>query len=382
MDNRAIASTILLLGCITIPFSTSKESFFVLNFGVLFFLFSGAFGLLYLMNRKFPRVIYLALFISLLGILFSFLSETILPSLSRALVQFLAIMSCVYFYFHFSYDYKKIEKSVIISGLILCTYYIVNYLVAVSNYGLSIVLFERAAEGPASLPWGASNIVSACILITYLIYINSNTFNKRSTALINLLYFLAILLTFSRTGIALFIIAFMLSQFNKGAIKLKGILLFLILVLCLAGGFALLNSSDEADSVSLLLEDRTSVEEVTSGNGRIDHWISSVLYFVKNPLNPVGYYGSMSALEGTSHNWLLTSLVEQGLVVLLLNLLLMFLLTYKAFTVSNLLGGSVLIVFLNLFVEDVQFVHPYMFYFSFLILIVCLKQKHHFFATS
>ncbi len=202
-----------------------------------------------------------------------------------------------------------------------------------------------------SLPWGASNTIAQVLLLSvasYLVVDNKSRFDKVMLGVICL----GILFTFSRSVIALlgcmllviFGVRYVISILLLGATALIGYISYF---------------SSGSEEYNTFLSSRLSVENIESGNGRIDTVLEKINYFWDHPFEPIGYYSSVYDFTLSAHNYWITTLVEQSLIGVFVSLLFFLTIGRMAYRTSISVFFAFLIVMMGLMVEDPNFVQPY-----------------------
>ena len=210
----------------------------------------------------------------------------------------------------------------VLSAGILALYYIVNIALGAAEFGLAAVLAERFVSGLASLPWGASNTVASTLLFGYVVCVVAFVQNSAESQLkfgrvfgANYAHFLAFMLvviasgiiaTISRNGIATMVLA------SLPLITRKWLRPALALGILSVGLFVFVSLNQE---LALgIFEERTASDSVGTYNNRQDFWAVFASYWFENPLAPIGFYNCLFHFGFSSHNILLTTLVEQSVV--------------------------------------------------------------------
>jgi O-antigen ligase len=276
----------------------------------------------------------------------------------------------------------SIARILAISGLILSAYYIAVVVVATQEHGLIAIFAERFVGGVAALPWGATNSIASCLLIAYIaaFLCTLDSRYRKIGSLSLLLIATAILVTVSRNAVIVLILISLMWGVVLGRPRIVA------MVLALSGVFLWALDAHDTDVLTFLYETRLDEGKLSTLNTRTEIWEERFEYFLRNPLNPVGYYGSLSAFDGVSaHNALLTALLEQTALGLLLflgmfGLGLFHLLrrihsapaTNKQFRLALSVGLTG--IFLNLQFEDANFTQPYIIYFWLLMALVFLSS--------
>jgi len=247
-----------------------------------------------------------------------------------------------------------------------------NLALKIHAYGLSAVLLERYVGGAASLPWGATNTIGACLMIPLLSLFAFTEEPMRFQWLASILLVLAILSTCSRTLLILLLLLFVGILFLEKRMALLKIIGVVLALLVLISRYLV---EQDAEALSMLMASRTEMGELYTLNDRIHIWQLFWSKFSSNPFNGVGYYGSLDAFGFSGHNILLTTLVEGGLMGLLPMLAFlvgMFIYVSCAgrgrvdrIPLLRLNRGALCfgILMLNLLVEDAQYTYAYIAYF-------------------
>jgi len=279
--------------------------------------------------------------------------------------------------------YDKMTANLVTSGTVMALYYIINLCLVAYSYGLKDVLLERYPGGLISLPWGATNVIAAALIMPIFTAIGKidivDSTSRKLTIIEVGIMVLAIFLTLSRNSIIVILVTFfILAMFKRDLKYFITLIIFFIAVACLFFIY------DEQTS-TIIYELRSEGSDVSNLNGRIELLETYFMYFIDNPLTPIGYYGSQYIFQLSSHNLILSTLVEQGLHSLL-NLITLFgALFWRCvkrmrsgnLAVSNL--GCVyccglLAVFFNLQFEDANFTQQYIIYFWIFLGIMCLSR--------
>lgn len=201
---------------------------------------------------------------------------------------------------------SRVSLGIILATSICSAYYTINILLAIAEHGADLVLIQRFVGGLMSLPWGASNSIAALLILGLgVLLIEAGRFRRSTWILLGALHLVAILLTLSRNGI---VVALILLAWGGGRSVRRAMVGLLILAALLVT--AVIGSIDLSAFDALIADRLTGGSEVS--NGRIDTWTEKLDYFLANPLSPVGYYGNIYRFELSAHNFLLNTLVEQG----------------------------------------------------------------------
>ena len=199
-----------------------------------------------------------------------------------------------------------------LSGVILAGYYVLNLVLKAQSVGLEQVLLERFVGGAASLPWGATNTIGACLMISVLSVFavpkRPNLFQGMAVTLM----VLAILSMFSRTLLVLLVLLLVGLLLLERETTLLKILAGVLLIVVVPMGYYLMGQEEK--TLTVLFAERTDIGGLSSFNERIYIWQVFWDQFLSNPFGGVGYYGSQDAFGVSGHNFLLTTLVEGGMM--------------------------------------------------------------------
>ena len=261
-------------------------------------------------------------------------------------------------------------KILAVSGTLLALYYIIHFSYMASQYSLATALLERTNQGISRLPWGASNVVSGIInpfvfLTLYLAFKENNSKKKKIWFSCCGLIILATFLTLSRGGIiSLFVGALILLILFKKYHLLSCLSLAILLIL----NFVLL-LKDHLPFLQELFIHR--IDSYT--NGRSDIWTNSLAWIHNHYSSMIGYYMSLNTFGHTSHNILLTTFIERGLIGLIL--IVSFAAIYLSWIIKNIYSpikavsvfykfvlAATLVSWIHFQTEDFNFAQPYFFY--------------------
>ena len=163
-----------------------------------------------------------------------------------------------------------------------------------------------------SLPWGASNVIAATLIVPLFSslgrYNKGNKFVDALFLLARCLMLLAITLTMSRTNLAVLCLGFLI--FSVFTNKYKYLLVVLLFIVFL---YTVLYLYDPL-ALGIIYYSRIYSDDISDFNGRIRLWAEFLNNFNEMPFTPIGYFNSMTEYGHTSHNIFLTALVEQGLL--------------------------------------------------------------------
>ena len=295
-------------------------------------------------------------------------SLTPLVSLSRAiinLVGFIIFMYIIHVVF-MSQDrqkaYNYFLRIFFYFGILLAMYFIANIFIQAYQHSMLAVFSSRGGgRSYMSIGWGTSNTVAATLLLTLpiarLYYIRIN--GKSSGFFVYLILF-AIFLTLSRNAIISSLGFLIFSSLNRKNYK-NLIFLIIISLGCL---YAL------ECFFPAVFASRNST--IFNFNGRTELWSQGLnvigdqfwqLLFVPS----AGFYGCLSKYGYSFHNVLLTTMIEQGLIGLILLILVYVspVFTFFRCCLANkremkILSLGLLFGLLDLMFEDVNFLTPYM----------------------
>lgn len=390
---------LILIGLALMPFSSDKDSDFkVVSFGFPFilaasltivvrFMLFGCVLVAHLRELLFFAFMYVCFFVCM-----SFIATNFIPSLARVSFHVLGFIVFVYIV-SFVFENrdrraqwnKRFSYALIISGTLLSLYYLINNIVVVFDKGIEAIIYERYVGGSTALPWGATNVISAVLIIPLAVIIaRLSEYSNNALKVAAFLIVLSIVTTLSRMGLVTIVfIVISLSLINKNAKYVWGVLVVLFCILLSLYYF-------NEDAFSELYRTRVEeMESVTGEDGRFDTWSMLAEYLIKYPFNPVGYYGAQSIFGTSGHNIVLTTLVESGIVGLVITVMLFVqlllivlenLTSYdsikKHYSKSYLVG--LLAIALNLLAEDPQYTQQFIIYFwtfAGTLCISCIPEK-------
>ena len=331
----------------------------------------------------------------------SFIGDNTLKALSRVAIHANGV--AILFYFCTSLStaradeaearYYFLARVFVTSGAVMSLYYLTNFLINAQEHGLDTVIAQRYVGGYSSLPWGASNAIAAALLLplitAFQLLAEPPTVHSNKSALkaarrqrvrdllAATLITVAIFSTLSRNAIAM---SFLLLLFFGLRLSKRAIAL-VIVVAVLATIIVNLDNDIVAQLYDQRLRDR---DELLSGNTRIYLWGLYLEYIKENPFTPIGYYASLGVFEMSSHNFSITTYVEQSLVGWLLAVALATTLIYKALQMTKLPRSNasvqgqfmivgMLLISINLHFEDANFTHQYITYFWVFVSIFCFR---------
>lgn len=366
---------LLWLGCLLMPFSTSKDSVVgVQSFGLPVLVVAALIGCLVATAQERRRLSTQTNFliataaVTVLWMMISSLwAPQLLASLSRALVNAVGFSLFVLCVLAFNprrepAAWKRVVHPVVWMTTTLASYYILNLAFVIYEYGAESVVLERYVGGLMSLPWGASNTVASVLLMglgaTLLL---RDSLPRAAVRGAVALHVLAIASTFSRNGTGMAVLLLFLGSSRSE----RHVLLAVLGTMAVAAlGFNSL-VSDSAAFAQLLDDRMTGGTEIS--NGRIDIWSEKIRYFMLHPMEPSGYYSSIYLFEFSGHNFAINTLIEQGVPGLAIALLFVWqLLIQRDHTVSQpkrqvpmTFVRIWLVMMLNMSFEDPNFVQPF-----------------------
>ncbi len=226
--------------------------------------------------------------------------------------------------------FRGTVHAVVLCGVAISLYCLANFASAIARHG-STALLERFSGGALGLPWGVSNVVAGVLILPlFTAILGLRLWPHGAWARVCLFAVVAMSLA-------------VLSTMSRGAISaVAGGLLVLAMLgghrrvlgfFALATGAMLLVlkwlSSDYV--VGQILMDRLSL--ASDLNGRLPIWQQSISLLMARPFHAIGYYGSLEVFGYSSHSYILTTLLERGLVGTGLALVL------PTLAVSRVIGG-------------------------------------------
>jgi O-antigen ligase len=317
---------------ILLPFSTSVDTGAVINFGFLLHLILLPVCFLYVFVNK--KNIKLnkdnALFLVVLLILIFWIFATLIWSgnLTASALRASYILSSSFIYLSFLavINKKKYIETLIrcinIFVTILSLYFIINFLISVFDIGLAKTVTQRFVGGAMALPWGASNIISVVLLSGLItLFLAECIIKEKVSNMVIMLVSISVLLTLSRTGTLILILAILLISLSRTSV-LKSIfinvLALIILPIITFISYLSLSSFD-------FFANRYSSSNFTSMNGRGEIWSHYIDLINKDPLGLHGFYGALVSNTYTPHNIFISFYYDTGIVGFLLLVLLVFL---------------------------------------------------------
>ncbi|WP_141232164.1 O-antigen ligase family protein [Pseudomonas lundensis] len=345
------------LGMMFLSFSSSPDSGGVITFGVPFFLMS-----IFLFVPVFTKAInnfsynfllWPTLFVALIFTT-SLLAVAPLASMVRAaanLIGYMLFLGLVAASIRRKIPAVLIARTLLSAGAVLAIYFIINFVYKSYLFGFQSVILERYVGGAMSLPWGASNTVAQVLLLSVGAYLVIEKKNKRDILFLFLIC-AAILLTFSRS------VSFLLICMLYIIVGFRYFLSLSIVAAVIFLSHSMVTSSG-IEGYDTFLSSRLSVENMQSGNGRLDSALEKLNYFIDHPFEPIGYYSSIYKFALSAHNYWVTTLVEQSILGVLISVFLFCAVGRMAYLSSRKVFYGYLIVMMGLMVEDPNFVQPY-----------------------
>jgi len=383
----ALIFVLIYAGLLLLPFSTgASDKSVVISFGLPFFLVAGFLIIMYLFREGFCFAPQLraTLFIStmFIGIITvtSFFASNVIASFARVLPNLMGYLIFLFILSFVSADignrllcFSKMTQGLAISGAILALYFAATFFIAVKNNSLAEVVIQRYTGGLMSLPWGASNVVVAPLLIPLFAQFARYYLSERNRIvnfIVTVSIIVAVIISQSRTVLFLLIISFI-----GIAVMKKNLKLLIVLLLVTTSALFILYQFD-IDTLKLIFELRTSSsEDLGAFDGRSDLWRENIHHFMLDPISFSGFSDSSSSWLGvSSHNILLTTLVQQGIAGLFIFILLVGNYIYcgmNAYLTGNDLQRKIVpvlilgmtMMFINLQFEDANFTQQYTIYF-------------------
>ena len=369
--------SILTLGIICLPFSSSIESGVVFHYSLIVI---AGFVFLYFLLKPIKRINSLVLIPALVGampIYTSFIAPKIGSSMLRAIPYFLFFCLFIILISEIKKKFSTLNyarKLIVNLCIVLSGYYIFNFILKSLDYGFSNVIVERMIGGKAALPWGASNTISATLLVGIIVLYMPPTIYSlkekiRKETLGILFISSGILLTLSRTTTILLIATWLMSLLFKiksprALIKPLVFTSFFLITVWLSSQYW---KQVEPVSYKVIFNSRFSHENNITLGGRSEINSHFFNYLINNPFSMVGYYGMLPSFGKSCHNYFLTTCIEQsflGLFISILFFALPFILEMRIKEKKNRIVRiwklfGILIIATNLSFEDVQYTIPY-----------------------
>lgn len=362
-DSRVISTRtpnyffLFIVGMFLLNFSSSPSSGGVVSYGAPFLLLAALLFIPVFVNSlsefSLQFLLWPTLFVMLMFFT-SFLAVSALASLVRAAANFvgyLMFLGLIAASMRHRVSVDSIARVLLVSGAVLALYFLINMMLQSFAFGFRTVILERYVGGAMSLPWGASNIIAQVLLISVGSYLVINS-KKKLDVICLFLICSGILFTFSRSvSILLVCMLYIILGFKRfSLLMILGATAALVYTMFQSGG------SMEYDA---FLSSRLSVENMQSGNGRLDTAFEKLNYFAQHPFEPIGYYSSTYNFTLSAHNYWITTLVEQSILSVIISLLFFGSVGRMAFVASRKVCYGFIVIMFGLLVEDPQFVQPY-----------------------
>ena len=374
-EPRHPALHLILLGLVLLPFSTGTDSGLpVLSYGLPWLGLAAVLAIPLALRLRTHHVLeFNAIFLALCLVLMQFAScwipEQSAPSFARWLPNAIGLLLFLYV---LAKDRAQSRDFIVTvlggltwSATLLACYFLVNLAVAFAEEGV-LVLVDRTNGGSMALPWAASNVIAATLLLgvtatrLYTLLAGQTLWRILAAALQSL----AIVITMSRGASALLMLFWLVQLICSR--QFRALLIASIIGCALLVGFA----QTQQEAYDVLSETRADSAELSNFNGRDEEWQEKADYWLSHPLEPIGYYASPQTFVHTAHNILLAFLVELGPVAML-TLVAFFLCIGRAIwrqmprgsvserQIRNCCLISWLVVGLNVQIEDPYYTQPY-----------------------
>jgi O-antigen ligase len=327
-----------------LPFSTgggTGSSSVVVTFALPFLVFLCTFIIYNFFSKRertnYPREFKASIFCALLHIFAIFLSslmnQNLASAFARSIFHLFGFIIFLYITSNASVNrnavlvYNKVALMMVSSGFVMSGYFIVNFALAIQQKSFEQVLLERSNGGLMSLPWGASNSIAACLMMPFFLgldrVVNLKPIKKTDrsfTIFMMVIMIIAIILTQSRNVIITLVIGLLGISLLTG--NKKPVFIFVGLVAMIVVPVVTFYSQDLEFIFATRIGDQS--DNLEGFNGRTIIWEESISYFTNHPFQPLGYFGMLEEIGHTSHNVFMTTLIEQGIIGLLLYVLFLF----------------------------------------------------------
>lgn len=272
--------------------------------------------------------------------------------------------------------HEELAALLVVTGSLIGGYFLVRFILAVSTIGFAAVIVDRVTGGVYSLPWGATNVVSSVLILPIFLsfYVSRIVGRKVRPILVagRIVMLAAVAVALSRAVNISIATGMLLLLFVLRGSARRQLLVF-------AGLAALaLVVADEVTGHVLSQQllgaflDRFQSSDTASLNGRSDIWVTFLGAFSRSPLLGIGYYAALPTLDSSGHNFLLTSLVERGIVGFALSAIVL-IAAIRYWWRARLVARSIELRFFlatlgvggfsslfHLMLEDANFTQPYM----------------------
>lgn len=363
LSNRVISNhtpnyyILFIVGMLLLSFSSSPDSGGVISYGTPFLLFAALLFIPVFLNNLssvgLQFLLWPTLFVAFMFFT-SFLAVSPLASIVRAatnLVGYFMFLGLIAASMRHRVSVDSIARVLLVSGGVLALYFLLNMVGQSFVLGFRSVILERYVGGAMSLPWGASNTIAQVLLLSVGSYLALDS-KKKTDVIWLLLVSFAILFTFSRSvSLLLVCMLYIIMGFRRFTL-----LVFLSAIIAF---IYMLFQSGGSVGYDTFISSRLNVEDMQSGNGRLDTAIEKLSYFVQHPFEPIGYYSSIYDFTLSAHNYWITTLVEQSFFSVIISLLFFCSVGRMALIVSRKVFYGFLVVMFGLMVEDPNFVQPY-----------------------
>ena len=205
-------------------------------------------------------------------------------------------------------------RMVLYSGVLTSIYYLsvmVNEIFINGNYA---AIYERYSGGALELPWGASNVVASVLLLPFFISTSSlsRNNNSRLKLVAPILLGCGILSTMSRTSVIIMIIWIIFTIARNGDYLKKLSYLGAACVVLWSG----LNATGLKDSkdFDIMISNRVDFQSNAEIGGRKLLWLETISNINATHSQPIGYYQSIAEFGYTSHNFILSMMIETGVL--------------------------------------------------------------------
>lgn len=263
-------------------------------------------------------------------------SPTPLPSAARWVCNFIGFFVFLYLLsphlFRMSADRSGSRHVIAIrvlvtSAAVMSAYFVITFLLAVREWGFATVIVQRYVGGVMALPWGASNVVASALLFPLfmgLYLARPNTEGGDSRLLRRgavFVIFIAIAMTLSRgailaTACGLVTLGFLMDFRSRARLVVT---IALIIGALLAVDYGIVSPRLPSGGLVQAFLERVQDPDVATLNLRTIEWNEYLESIAKTPFLGSGYYSSLGLHDATSHNLIITTVAERGVIGLLLS---------------------------------------------------------------
>ena len=272
--------------------------------------------------------------------------------------------------------YEEIAALIVSAGTVIGGYFLIRFVTAVASIGFAAVVVDRVTGGVYSLPWGATNVVGSVLIMPiflsfYLARIAAKSVRPILIAA-RLIMLAAAAVAISRAvNISIAMGMLLLVAALRGKARRQLVLFGALAALALIVADQL-SGRVRSDQLLGAFLDRFQSSDTASLNGRSDIWARFLGAFMRSPLLGIGYYVALPTFETSGHNFLLTSLVERGIIGFALSGVVLVAAIRYWFRALRLAQSEELRFFLttlgvggfssmfHLMLEDANFTQPYM----------------------